>query len=148
MKKFGIILFAALALAACGKDPADSPDETHTYTGAGAAELALLLRRVLLAFNVNSADVRFATSSATFGNTDDPQKAKEEEKKLRKFIAGIAGIDPKQVEVIGGKRVGEDCIPKGEDAQRWKTIFSSDFVELNKLFPETQDVAEPLQELR
>lgn len=120
-------------------------DETHTYTGAGAAELALLLRRVLLAFNVNAADVRFATSSATFGNTDDPEKAAEEEKKLRKFIAGIAGIDTKQVEVIGGKRVGEDCIPQGEDEHRWKTIFSKDFVSLNELFPETQDIAEQLK---
>lgn len=120
-------------------------DETHTYTGAGAAELALLLRRVLLAFNVDAADVRFATSSATFGNTDDPEKAKEETKKLRKFIAGITGLSTKQVEVIGGKRVGEDNIPHGEDEQRWKTIFAKDFVPLNELFPETADVETQLR---
>jgi len=29
-------------------------DETHTYTGAGAAELAMLLRRIILAFGVKA----------------------------------------------------------------------------------------------
>ena len=52
-------------------------DETHSYTGAGAAELAMLLRRVLLAFNVNAQNVRFATSSATFGNGEDKEKDEE-----------------------------------------------------------------------
>lgn len=119
-------------------------DETHTYTGAGAAEIALLLRRVMLAFNVKPEDVRFATSSATFGNTDDPAKKAEEEEKLRQFIAGITGAHLEQVEVIDGKRVGEDNIPSGEDEQRWKLIFNNDFIELDKLFPENGSVAEKL----
>ena len=43
-------------------------DETHTYSGAGAAELAMLLRRVIQAFDVEAENIRFATSSATLGN--------------------------------------------------------------------------------
>lgn len=108
-------------------------DETHTYTGAGAAEIAMLLRRVLLAFGVKAGDVRFATSSATFGNGSNPEKEKVQ---LQEFISGITGVSPKQVEVIGGKRIGEDSIPHNEDENRWKVIFHDDFVPLDKLFPE------------
>ncbi len=120
-------------------------DETHTYTGAGAAELAMLLRRVLLAFNVDAPDVRFATSSATFGNAKTPEEKKAEEDKLRSFIAGITGLQKKQVEVIDGERVGEDCIPEGEDSERWRTIFNSDFIELSKLYPGEESVEKKLQ---
>ena len=56
-------------------------DETHTFTGAGAAELALLMKRVMIAFGTSSDNVRFATSSATIGDKDD----KESENKLKKF---------------------------------------------------------------
>ena len=51
-------------------------DETHTYTGAGAAEIAMLLRRVLMAYGVTTDTVRFATSSATIGGNSggDPDE--------------------------------------------------------------------------
>ena len=117
-------------------------DETHSYTGAGAAELAMLLRRVLLAFNVDAHDVRFATSSATFGNGEDSEK---EEKELKEFIAGITGIAPEQVEAVGGVRIGEDAIPDGEDAARWKTIFAKDYVSLDELYPGDAEISQKLQ---
>ena len=116
-------------------------DETHTYTGAGAAELAMLLRRVLLAYNVDAHDIRFATSSATFGNGDD------EEQKLREFISGITGTSEEQVKVIGGERVGEKEIPHGEDEERWRKIFKFDFIELDKLFSGDESIYEKLQML-
>lgn len=72
----------------------------------------MLLRRVLLAFGVDATDLHFATSSATFGNGADPER---EEDQLRDFISGITGTKKNQVRVIGGKRVGEGCIPEGED---------------------------------
>lgn len=129
-------------------------DETHTYTGAGAAELAMLLRRVLLAFGVTADKVQFATSSATFGNADaiaDPEerakKKEEENQKLKAFIAGITGTGIDQVEVIGGERVGEEKIPHNEDQQRWERIFHEDFVALNSLFPEKNTIEEQLQAL-
>lgn len=129
-------------------------DETHTYTGAGAAELALLLRRVLLAFGVTPEQVQFATSSATFGNADsitDPEKKKkakaEDEKKLKSFIAGITGTSTSQIEVVGGERVGEYLIPDNEDKSRWEKIFHDDFVPLNALFPTLSSVEEQLQAL-
>lgn len=42
-------------------------DEAHSYVGSQAAELALLLRRVMQAFGVSSKDVRFVATSATLG---------------------------------------------------------------------------------
>ncbi len=123
-------------------------DETHTYTGAGAAELAMLLRRVLLAFNVNATDIRFATSSATFGNAKTLEEKQDEQNKLKTFISGITGLDSEQVEVIDGKRTGEDCFPDGEDGERWRTIFESEYIELDKLYPDdNQSIEEKLQML-
>ena len=43
-------------------------DEAHTLTGSKAAEMALLIRRVVDAFGVNVNDVRFAVTSATVGS--------------------------------------------------------------------------------
>lgn len=106
-------------------------DETHTYTGAGAAEMAMLLRRVLLAFGVEAANLRFATSSATFGNGSNP---KEEEEKLKTFISGITGVSTSQVAVIGGKRIGEDVIPDNGDRSRLEKIFHDEYVRLDELF--------------
>ena len=75
-------------------------DETHSFTGAGAAELSLLLRRVMMAFDRTSDSVRFATSSATIGNGAN----EDVEKKLKEFIARISGQSVSQIEVIGGNR--------------------------------------------
>ena len=129
-------------------------DETHTYTGAGAAELAMLLRRVLLAFGVDAKKIRFATSSATFGNADaisDPDKKKEakkeDERKLKEFIAGITGTDTTQIEVVGGERIGEKEIPNNEDQSRWERIFHEDFVTLSSLFPDKPSIEEQLKAL-
>jgi len=45
-------------------------DEAHSYIGSKAAELALLLRRVMLAFGVQSEEVHFVATSATLGEPD------------------------------------------------------------------------------
>lgn len=133
-------------------------DETHTYTGAGAAELAMLLRRVMIAFGKDAKDVRFATSSATFANADPNEpaevrraKEKEGEKKLKEFISDLTGTSVQQVEVVDGVREGEEllteeCPLSEEDKNRWKSICKSDYIELDKLFPEGT-VAQKLQQL-
>lgn len=75
-------------------------DEAHTYVGSQAAEVALLLRRVLHAFGVASSDVRFIATSATIGDSDSEQAVA----RLRSYLADIAGVDPGQVTVIEGSR--------------------------------------------
>ena len=75
-------------------------DEAHTYVGSQAAELSLLLRRVLLAFGVKPQDVRFVATSATIGTQGD----RETSDGLRKFLAQVAGVSETKVVVIEGLR--------------------------------------------
>ncbi|TOK89451.1 DEAD/DEAH box helicase [Vibrio parahaemolyticus] len=73
-------------------------DEAHTYVGSQAAELSLLLRRVMHTFCVEAQNVRFVATSATIGDKDSNEK-------LKRYLADLAGIEVSQVEVVGGKRV-------------------------------------------
>lgn len=117
-------------------------DETHTYTGAGATEIAMLIRRVLLAYGVTTADVRFATSSATIGKNGD-EIAKDE---LREFIAGITGLETNQVRYVDGNRKGINVIPK-VDSEYWLRLMNENedgFMRLDKLIPEGDTIEEKL----
>jgi ATP-dependent helicase YprA (DUF1998 family) len=73
-------------------------DEAHSLVGAAAAEIALLLRRVLLAFDVKPSEVHFVATSATIGDGDDILQ------RLKSFLAEIGGISDDQVHVIEGAR--------------------------------------------
>ncbi len=73
-------------------------DEAHTYVGSQAAELSLQLRRVLHAFGVEAKDVRFVATSATIAGDEATEQ-------LTKYLSDLAGIDPKQIKIIGGRRV-------------------------------------------
>jgi len=83
-------------------------DEAHSYIGSQAAELALLLRRVLHGFGVRSGDVRFVATSATIG---DPRG--EAGTKLRDFLAGLAGVSHDRVHVVSGQRA-VPTLPNGD----------------------------------
>lgn len=71
-------------------------DEAHTYIGTKAAEMALLLRRVLNAFNVSPNDVHFVATSATVDSKDL--------EKLRRFLVDLSGADDKNVHLVIGQR--------------------------------------------
>lgn len=72
-------------------------DEAHTLTGSSAAEMALLIRRVITAFECDISQLRFAITSATVGdgNTDA----------LVRYMSNLCNIHPNQIEVITGNRV-------------------------------------------
>jgi len=72
-------------------------DEAHSYLGSQAAEMSLLLRRVMHSFGVKADEVRFVATSATIGG-------KEADDALKHYLADLAGIHPDNVTVIGGKR--------------------------------------------
>lgn len=74
-------------------------DEAHTYLGSQAAELTLLLRRVLHAFGCKANEVHFIATSATLGDSSD-----ESRRRLAEFLADMAGVPPDRVNVIEGKR--------------------------------------------
>ncbi len=74
-------------------------DEAHSYIGAQAAEMALLLRRVRAAFGVAPDQMRLMATSATISEGADT------EVKLKRFVADLAGLSEERVEVIEGHPV-------------------------------------------
>ena len=72
-------------------------DEAHTYIGSQAAEMALLLRRVMHGFNVDPSQVRFVATSATIGGADA-------EAELKRFLADVSGARADRVHVVTGER--------------------------------------------
>lgn len=76
-------------------------DEAHTYIGSQAAELSLLLRRVVQAFGKRPDEIRFIATSATIADKDADER-------LCQYLAGLAGVSVGQVVVIGGSRVVPD----------------------------------------
>ena len=107
-------------------------DETHTFSGAGAAELALLMKRVMIAFDTDPSKVRFATSSATIGDEGDV----ESETKLKNFIADISGQEIEQVEVIKSDRTVNVSNPKSNEVlELSKRLANNDFLSLEEVIP-------------
>lgn len=118
-------------------------DETHTYTGAGATEIAMLIRRVLMAYGVTTHEVRFATSSATIGKQDD-EKSKEE---LCHFIADITGLQQNQVAFVDGKRKGIEQIPHDEYEACWHRLIEENkegYLRLDELITKGSTIEEKL----
>jgi ATP-dependent helicase YprA (DUF1998 family) len=72
-------------------------DEAHTYVGSQAAELSLLLRRVVEAFGKQAHEIRFVATSATIAGEGATQK-------LQSYLASLAGVSDDQVVVISGSR--------------------------------------------
>lgn len=74
-------------------------DEAHNYIGSQAAELALLLRRVLHAFGTDAQKVHFVATSATIGSGNAEAKGQ-----LQEFLAKLAGVETSRVVVVEGER--------------------------------------------
>lgn len=109
-------------------------DEAHTYVGSAAADLALLLRRVLDAFGVDPGQVRFIATSATLGT------GKDRSEPLRAYLADLAGVPADRVTVVEGRRFvpelgsfeGERPVPPLPDvletlgpAERYRALCAS-----------------------
>ena len=75
-------------------------DEAHTYMGSQAAELTLLLRRVLHAFGCSADDIHFVATSATIAGDGE-----HTEDKLREFLADIAGVSSDRITLLLGDRM-------------------------------------------
>jgi len=71
-------------------------DEAHSYVGAQAAELSLLLRRVALAFGRRPEEIRYVATSATIGSGEVTE--------LKRFLRDLSGAPEDQVHVVEGRR--------------------------------------------
>lgn len=84
-------------------------DEAHSYVGAQAAELALLLRRVALAFGRRPEEIRYIATSATIGGDEDEE--------LRKFLQDLSGAPNENVHLVKGVRAPLPPEPVFSDAK-------------------------------
>lgn len=96
-------------------------DEAHSYVGSAAAEVSLLLRRVLHTFGVKASDVRFVATSATIGGSDDQAK-----RDLQRYLADLAGVDIDRVHVVFGHREVVALPPPGPACELTPTGGSSE----------------------
>lgn len=98
-------------------------DEAHNYIGSQAAELALLIRRVLYSFGVSPEKVRFVATSATIGDPDG-----DAGRQLRNFLADIAGVSEDSVYLVAGERE----VPPLPDNSRLADIPLAEIAEIDK----------------
>lgn len=99
-------------------------DEAHTYLGSNAAEVSLLLRRVMEAFETDPSEIHFVATSATISSSDGSAK-----ESLQNFLADLAGIDPDRVSVIGGRRVTSELVGYDDTDLPMPTIEEIDSIE-------------------
>ncbi|OHX11544.1 hypothetical protein BI347_17950 [Chromobacterium sphagni] len=98
-------------------------DEAHTHIGSQAAEMALLLRRVMLAFGVKPENVRFVATSATFGSDDETTN------QLKSFLAKMAGVRTDQIHVVHGRRQVPELIDEVRPANEAESLAALEQIE-------------------
>lgn len=111
-------------------------DEAHTLTGSSAAEMALLIRRIINAFEVDVRQLRFAITSATVGSGAESQE------RLKEFMSNLCGISENDIQVISGKRVQtQELEPSKYVLSTSEDVFKSPAPEL---FKEVQQLRQDL----
>lgn len=88
-------------------------DEAHMYRGAGGAEVALLIRRLLARLGVPRERVRFILTSASLGQGAEAEAAIEE---FAHSLTGLPRHSPRTFAVITGTR--EQRLPGGAPSDR------------------------------
>lgn len=110
-------------------------DEAHTYIGTKAADLALLLRRVMNAFGADPTQVHFVATSATVDASDE--KAKQA---LKDFLTDLSGSRPEQIHLILGERKRPADIAVADDnglsIAELLSIADQDYNNKNNDYPE------------
>src|SRR3546814_14135313 len=89
-------------------------DEAHSDMGAKAAAIALLLRRVALAFGRTPDQLRYVATSATIGG--------DAEIELRAFLRDLSGASDSAIRVVEGRRAQ---LPPGPPDRKSTRLNSS-----------------------
>lgn len=102
-------------------------DEAHTLKGSSAAEMALLIRRIVDAFKVNVHQLRFAITSATVGSGEESLI------QLKNFMANLCGISQDNIVVITGNRFLSQKLPTPSiSVKQSPDLLNSNSLELYK----------------
>ncbi|QDZ11824.1 DEAD/DEAH box helicase [Devosia ginsengisoli] len=89
-------------------------DEAHMYRGAGGAEVALLIRRLIARLDVPRERVRFILTSASLG---DGPAALEDVKGFAANLTGLAQDSTRTFEVVTGTREARSVIAEARPIQ-------------------------------
>jgi ATP-dependent helicase YprA (DUF1998 family) len=76
-------------------------DEAHMYRGAGGAEVALLLRRLLSRLDIPRERVRFILTSASLGTDEEATRAVTQ---FGRDLTGLSDNSTREFEVVRGTR--------------------------------------------
>ena len=121
-------------------------DEAHTYSGAAAIELAMLIRRVLDAFGVKDPySIRFALSSATIGNEKSKEKREEQ---LLKFVSDITGVKSNYITPISAERCASKRNEENNELEKCRNkLIENDYMLLTSLINGGNTISEKLEML-
>lgn len=89
-------------------------DEAHMYRGAGGAEVALLIRRLIARLGISRDRVRCILTSASMGDGEDAEKEIVE---FAKDLTGVTSGCQREFEVVKGtkeERIGARCATASE----------------------------------
>ncbi len=116
-------------------------DEAHTYTGANATEIALQIRRVLLAMESAGGVlpiVQFYATSATFSGNNDG---------LKKFAQGLFfNVDESKISIITGNRFAPSVPYNATPATPLTPDLQEKFLRLNKKNITIDDIYDTLKD--
>ncbi|MBZ9700972.1 MULTISPECIES: DEAD/DEAH box helicase [unclassified Mesorhizobium] len=118
-------------------------DEAHSYMGAQAAEIALLLRRVALAFGRTPDQIRYVATSATIGGAS----AKAD---LSRFLQDLSGAPADAIHVVDGQRAPLPPEPPHYDERplRPGALTNLDPIESGHLLAQSARLRATREELR
>lgn len=118
-------------------------DEAHSYMGAQAAEISLLLRRVALAFGRRPDQIRYVATSATIGG---PSASAD----LKRFLQDLSGAPAEAIYVVDGHRAPLPPEPTRyeADAVRPEEMRERDPHESGRMFAHSAPLRATREELR
>jgi hypothetical protein len=118
-------------------------DEAHSYMGAQAAEIALLLRRVALAFGRTPDQLRYVATSATIGGAN----AKAE---LHDFLCNLSGAPRDAVDVVEGHRAPLPPMPTSPEGDQLpiRSLSKLDPLESGRVLAQSKRLRAVREELR
>lgn len=118
-------------------------DEAHSYMGAQAAEIALLLRRVALAFGRTPDQIRYVATSATIGGPN----ARAE---LHDFLCNLSGAPPDAVDVVEGFRAPLPPMPASQEDEKleYAEMSKLDALERGRVLAKSRRLRAVREELR
>ncbi len=118
-------------------------DEAHTYDGALAAEISMLLRRILLKMDINNNEkIQYFATSATIGDI----KTEKGQMELRRYAADIFSKNIANIDLIVGEREITD--KNDNPAISLKSLSKEDYDEMQNFLVKLKNTEENYKDVQ